>query len=233
MAAGVLALHVALIWAFGKGLQTRVSQVLVPVALLTQWLPAPQSPAAHPTSTPAPLLAAAQQPSKAAALHDPTTTPQVPSGADASLLFTATATDTDTAMNTAMNTALNTSKATAKPAPEAAAAPLATARPAATRPDAPAALQLPSSSAAYLHNPKPPYPPLSARLGETGRTVHKVWVGVDGKPQRAELVSSSGFSRLDRAAHDAVMGWRYVPGTRGGVAELMAFNVPIQWELLN
>ena len=223
MATGVLALHVALIWAFEKGLQTRASQVLVPVALLTQWLPAPQSPPAHPTPKPAPLLAAAQQPSKAAALLAPATAPPVASAADASLLFTATATDTDAAINTA----------TATPAPEASAAPLAAVRPAATRPDAPAALQLPSSNAAYLHNPKPPYPPLSARLSETGKTVYKVWVGVDGKPQRAELVSSSGFPRLDRAAHDAVMGWRYVPGTRGGVAELMAFNVPIQWELLN
>jgi protein TonB len=94
-------------------------------------------------------------------------------------------------------------------------------------------LQLPSSSADYLHNPKPSYPPLSARLGETGRTVYKVWIGVDGKPLRAELVSSSGFARLDRAAYEAVMGWPYVPGQRGGVTELMAFNVPIQWELRN
>jgi hypothetical protein len=29
------------------------------------------------------------------------------------------------------------------------------------------------------------------------------------------------------------MGWRYVPGQRGGVAELMAFNVPIHWEVRN
>jgi len=95
------------------------------------------------------------------------------------------------------------------------------------------AVQLPSSSADYLQNPKPPYPPLSERLGETGRTVYRVWIGVDGKPLRAELVSSSGFTRLDKAAYNTVMGWHYVPGKRGGVAELMAFNVPIYWELRN
>ncbi len=92
-------------------------------------------------------------------------------------------------------------------------------------------VQQPSSNADYLQNPKPNYPSLSARLGETGRTVYKVWIGVDGKPQRAELVSSSGFPRLDKAAYDTVMSWRYVPGMRNGVAETMAVNVPIHWEL--
>ena len=94
-------------------------------------------------------------------------------------------------------------------------------------------MQMPSSDADYLQNPRPPYPPLSVRLGETGKTVYKVWIGTDGKAQRAELVSSSGFPRLDKAAYDTVMAWRYVPGKRNGVAEAMAFNVPIVWELRN
>jgi protein TonB len=122
---------------------------------------------------------------------------------------------------------------TAAPAtPAKSAAPSQVINPA---PAAPAAtvIQQPSSNADYLQNPKPPYPSLSARLGETGNTVYKVWIGVDGKPQRAELVSSSGFPRLDKAAYDTVMSWRYVPGKRNGVAETMAFNVPIHWELRN
>ena len=94
-------------------------------------------------------------------------------------------------------------------------------------------VQQPSSNADYLQNPKPPYPSLSARLGETGKTVYKVWIDIDGKPLRAELVSSSGFPRLDKAAYDTVMSWRYVPGKRNGVPEAMAFNVPIHWELRN
>jgi periplasmic protein TonB len=92
-------------------------------------------------------------------------------------------------------------------------------------------LQLPSSSADYLQNPKPRYPPLSERLGETGRVIHKVMIGVDGRPQSAELVDSSGFARLDKAAHETVMRWRYVPGKRNGVPEAMPVNVPIHWEL--
>ena len=117
-------------------------------------------------------------------------------------------------------------------APAKSAAP-AQALPAPPAPATETVLQQPSSNADYLQNPKPPYPSLSARLGETGKTVYRVWIGVDGKPQRAELVSSSGFPRLDKAAYDTVMSWRYVPGKRNGVAESMAFNVPIHWELRN
>jgi protein TonB len=210
IATGIVAMHVALVWALQNGLHLRTAPMLVPVELLSELLDSPARPPAPPTPKPAPLHTAAPQPLKAVSLPPLGPASPVPPAAEASLIAAVKAT----------------------PAPEIGPTPLAATRTVATPPSAaPAALQLPSSSADYLHNPKPPYPPLSARLGETGRTVYKVWVGVDGKPQRAELVSSSGFDRLDRAAHETVMGWRYVPGQRGGVAELMAFNVPIRWEL--
>ena len=214
IATGIVVLHVALIWALHNGLQIRSTQMLVPIELLTELLAPPVPPRPKPAhllaAAPQPLKAAALPPLKAAALPSLAAASPVPPAAEASLFPAGKAT----------------------PAQEAAPAPVAAARTAAPPPSgASAALQLPSSSADYLHNPKPPYPPLSARLGETGRTVYKVWVGVDGKPLRAELVSSSGFARLDHAAYETVMRWRYVPGQRGGVAELMDFNVPIRWEL--
>lgn len=98
-------------------------------------------------------------------------------------------------------------------------------------PPSPAAVQLPSTDADYLQNPPPPYPSLSKRLNEQGRTIVKVLIGADGLPQRAEIARSSGFERLDQAAVSTVMRWRYVPGKRGGVAEAMWFNVPINWVL--
>ena len=210
IATGVVALHAALLGALQNGLQIRASQMLVPVELLSELLETPARPPAPLRPKPAPLLAAAPQPLMAAALPSLAAASPVPPAAEASLIATGKAT----------------------PAQEAAPSPVAAARTAAP-PDSPATVQLPSINAKYLHNPKPPYPPLSARLGETGRTVYKVWIGVDGKAQRAELVSSSGFLRLDKAAYETVMGWRYVPGQRGGVAEPMAFNVPILWELSN
>jgi protein TonB len=211
IATGIVALHAALLWALQNGLQIRASQMLVPVELLSELLDTPARPPATQRPRPAPGLAAAPQPFKAKApLTPPGHASPGPQAAEASLI----------------------AAVKAPPAPDTAPAPLNDARTAAPA-DSPATLQLPSITANYLHNPKPPYPPLSARLGETGRTVYKVWIGVDGKAQRAELVSSSGFARLDNAAYETVMGWRYVPGQRGGVAEPMAFDVPIHWKLSN
>jgi protein TonB len=96
---------------------------------------------------------------------------------------------------------------------------------------APPSVQLPSSDADYLQNPRPPYPPISRRMNEQGKTTVRVLIGADGQPQRAEIAKSSGFGRLDDAALATVMRWRFVPGKRGGVAEAMWFNVPINWVL--
>jgi protein TonB len=89
----------------------------------------------------------------------------------------------------------------------------------------------PSSDAQYLRNPKPVYPPLSRRLGEQGKVVIRVLIAVDGSAQQAEVQQSSGFERLDQAALQTVLSWRFVPGKRGGVAEAMWFSVPINFLL--
>ncbi len=90
---------------------------------------------------------------------------------------------------------------------------------------------LPSESADYLNNPAPSYPALSRRLGEQGKVVIRVLIGKDGMPQQGNIDQSSGYSRLDQAALRAVMGWRYVPGQRNGLAQDMWFNVPVHFAL--
>ena len=90
---------------------------------------------------------------------------------------------------------------------------------------------LPSQSAAYLNNPPPSYPAISKRLGEQGRVVVRVLIDEKGLPQQAELQTSSGHARLDQAALNAVMSWRYVPGRKAGRAQAMWFNVPITFDL--
>jgi len=92
-------------------------------------------------------------------------------------------------------------------------------------------VQLPLSDADYLHNPRPLYPSTSQRLNEQGRTTVRVLIGTNGLAERAEIAKSSGYKRLDDAAINTVMRWRYVPGKRGGVAEAMWFDVPINWTL--
>ncbi|MGV0951674.1 MAG: TonB family protein, partial [Azonexus sp.] len=50
--------------------------------------------------------------------------------------------------------------------------------------------------AAYLHNPRPDYPPLSRRLGEEGKVLLRVRVSREGQPAAVDLEKSSNFARL-------------------------------------
>jgi protein TonB len=95
----------------------------------------------------------------------------------------------------------------------------------------PPRVELPSSDADYLQNPKPAYPAHSRRLGEQGKVIVRVLIGVDGRAQKAEIRQSSGYERLDLAALATVQRWRYVPGKRGGIPEAMWFSVPINFVL--
>ena len=108
------------------------------------------------------------------------------------------------------------------PAPAAAPAPAVAAAP---------AVELPSSNAAYLQNPPPPYPPASRRLHEQGKVIVHVLIGADGHAQDAQLKQSSGYDRLDAAAIQTVRTWRYVPGKRAGVPTAMWFDVPLNFIL--
>lgn len=92
-------------------------------------------------------------------------------------------------------------------------------------------MELPSSDADHLRNPKAPYPFLSRRMGEQGKVVVRVLIGADGVAQKAEIRQSSGHVRLDESALATALQWRYVPGKRGGVPEAMWFSVPIDFVL--
>ena len=72
---------------------------------------------------------------------------------------------------------------------------------------------------------------MSKRLNEQGKVVVRALIGTDGTASQASIKSSSGYDRLDQAALATVLKWRYVPGKRGGVAEAMWFDVPVNWVL--
>lgn len=91
--------------------------------------------------------------------------------------------------------------------------------------------QAPSFNAGYLHNPPPQYPAMSRRLGEQGRTLLRVIVSADGAAVSVALQTSSGSSRLDEAALDAVRRWRFVPAKRGDQAVSASVVVPIKFSL--
>ena len=85
--------------------------------------------------------------------------------------------------------------------------------------------------AAYLHNPRPSYPPLSRRLGEQGKVLLRVRVSADGQPAAVDLEKSSNFERLDEAARQVVARWRFVPAKRGDEAIEATVIVPIVFRL--
>ena len=212
----VLLLHVLVLWAMQTGLLRRVAEAVVPAEILVEIMAAPAAtPAPEPAPQPQPKVQAkAPTPQPVQPTPTPAATPQ-PSPAPLAIAPSAAAPAATAAAPTAV----------------AAAPAAASTGTAVSAPPAPARVELPSSSADYLNNPKPPYPALSKRLGEQGRVIVRVWIGTDGIASQASVKQSSGFDRLDQAAVATVLKWRYVPGKRGGVPEAMWFDVPVNWVL--
>lgn len=216
IAVGVVVFHVLALWALQSGLLRRAVEVLVPVQLLAEFVSPPTPTVAPPPPAPTPALSPTVRPVvKTKTVTNPQPSPMPLAVADP---LPAAAAPEGVATPQA-------------PAPVAAVAVAAAAPPAPPAPHAPPRVELPSSNADYLQNPKPQYPGISKRLGEQGQVVHSVLIGADGLPVSARLIKSSGYERLDQSAYTAVMRWRYVPGKRNGVPTTMSFNVPINWVL--
>jgi len=220
----VVLFHLAALWALHQGLLQRMVDVVVPVMVISQAEPPPPPPPAPP-KPPEPVKP--PEPPKPVTLTpppktvQPVLTPALPVASNPeppAVLSAPTVAPTAPAVPAAA------------PAPPPPAPPSSPTAPPAQPAPAPT-VELPSSKADYLHNPPPDYPRMSKRLGEQGRVVVKVLIGEDGQPQKVELLTSSGFDRLDKSAMEAAMRWRYVPGKRGGVAEAMWYQVPIQFTL--
>lgn len=229
--------HGAALWALNSGLLHRAAEVVVPAQILAEFIapPPPPPPAPEPVvmtppppvppppapppprvakptppkprPAPRPRPAPAPEPQPLAVAEAPATAPTVPAAP------------------------------VAPPAPEPAPAPVEAPSgppgpPSPPAPPAEPAYVPPSTQAAHLNNPRPAYPSMSRRLGETGRVVVRVLIGPDGRAQDARIHRSSGFERLDQASLDTALNkWRYVPATRGGVPVAAWANVPIDWTL--
>lgn len=89
----------------------------------------------------------------------------------------------------------------------------------------------PDYKAAYLNNPRPPYPMSARRLGLQGKVVLNVEVLAEGMCGRLNVLKSSGYEMLDNAAVRTVKEWRFVPARHGGQAVTRWFQVPIKFSL--
>jgi protein TonB len=72
-----------------------------------------------------------------------------------------------------------------------------------------------SLNVAGLGNPEPEYPMTSRLRGEEGSVLLEVAVSAAGTVSKIHVVQSSGHSRLDRAALEAVRRWRFAPARIG------------------
>lgn len=70
-------------------------------------------------------------------------------------------------------------------------------------------------------------------MGEEGRAVVKIITDDTGRVTKTTVVESSGSSRLDQAAVDAVRGMRCKPYTENGRAVSATANQPIVFKLDN
>jgi protein TonB len=79
---------------------------------------------------------------------------------------------------------------------------------------------------------KPPYPPVSRRLGEEGMVRLAITVAADGSVAQAVVAASSGHARLDQAAVDWVKAhWRYQPAISGGKPAVSTIAAMVTFEL--
>lgn len=218
IASSVLLFHIAAIWVLQTGLIRQAMGAVVPVEILSEFIPPPQ-PEVEPPPPPPPQPRPPSKPRaqvvqrktapvaiptpKPVAVADSTPTPHAPTGVIAAPV------------------------PTPSPSPPIQAPVAAATTPAPVEPK----IELPSSDAEYLQNPDPIYPAQSRRMGEQGKVVVRVLIGTDGLAQKVEIRQSSGFERLDEAALKSVKNWRYVPGKRAGVVQAMWFSVPINYVL--
>lgn len=207
VAGGVLACHAAVLWALQNGLAMRVADVVTPVRVIAEvLLPPPPAPVRR-TPAPPPAPSSAQQ-------RSPTPPqPQPLPRADPAPVVEAAAAVADAAPVVSVVAPVAAPSAGPAPAPM------------------PPRIELPSSDADYLHNPKPAYPPLSKRMGEQGKVLIRVLISAEGALLEASVAQSSGYDRLDQAALAAVLQWRFVPGKRNGVPVQMAHHVPLNFVL--
>lgn len=86
-------------------------------------------------------------------------------------------------------------------------------------------------SIACPERPAPAYPPMSRRLGETGKVILRVTLDESGKVAKAIVDRSSGFNRLDEAALNAVRNWRCTAAQRNGQASAASALQPFNFVL--
>lgn len=87
-------------------------------------------------------------------------------------------------------------------------------------------MMLPPTADPKFRNRKPNYPPDAAMLGQQGTVVMMVHVSPEGLVTGVDIIQSSGYRMLDRAARDTVLTWHFLPALRHG--RPVRFEMPMR-----
>jgi len=78
---------------------------------------------------------------------------------------------------------------------------------------------------------KPEYPSASRRLEERGTVTLNFLIDTDGRVLESKVEKSSGHSRLDQAAQEAMSKCQFKPGTVDGKPERTWARINYKWQL--
>ncbi len=90
---------------------------------------------------------------------------------------------------------------------------------------------IPAGPDSTVHNIPPAYPEAAAMLHEQGRVLLLVHVAPDGSAAAVDVMESSGYLLLDRAARDAVAKWRFRPAMADGAPVESQMPIEINFDL--
>jgi periplasmic protein TonB len=91
---------------------------------------------------------------------------------------------------------------------------------------------IPARVDAMFRNKEPVYPPEAVRRAEQGAVMLLIHVSPEGLASGVDVLKSSGYRSLDRAARDAVTAWHFLPAVKDGepIPFDMALRVNFQLE---
>ncbi|WP_299536566.1 energy transducer TonB [uncultured Herbaspirillum sp.] len=189
----IILLHIAFFWALQSGLVHQVASAAPKEVIATFIVPEKAPEPAPPKAEPAPP--------KPVKIVKKVVTPPKP--------IPVTETPAPTAI-----TAPPQPPQPAAPAPQVAAEPT----PAPAAPPGPVLPKQITSGIEYIEKPNPTYPSVSRRMGEEGVVEFRVTVNTSGRAEKVEITKSSGYSRLDDAARNAIMRAVFKPYIENGRA---------------